>query len=94
MTEPLPDKPLVKVLARLLEHLDGYYPERITLIQMRKFAIWFSAGFPGASAFRKTVFQCADRESTLGCINGFFESIAHLSQNDTSGEAFLMGGHG
>ena len=92
--EPLVHGTLVKVLARLLEHLDGYYPERITLIQMRKFAIWFSAGFPGASQFRRSVFQCTARQPTLDCINGFFAAIGDLPQTDTSDESFLMGGHG
>lgn len=85
---------LLPVLRRLLEYLDGYYPERITLIQIRKFAMWYSAGFPEASQFRKSLFQAPDRASTLELIERYFGDLESASQIDTSGEAFLMGGHG
>jgi nifR3 family TIM-barrel protein len=89
-----PVRPLTEVLARLRQHLEAFYPERMMLLQMRKFSIWFSAGYPGASRFRKTVFQCQDRESTLACIAEFFTTLEGLRAEDTSSEAFLMGGHG
>lgn len=86
--------PLPQVLERLRFRLEEYYPERIMLIQMRKFAVWFSAGYPGAGRFRKSVFQCQDRSATLSCIEEFFDSIRGFSPKDTSSEPFLMGGHG
>jgi nifR3 family TIM-barrel protein len=89
-----PIRPLRQVLARLQEVLEAYYPERMMLLQMRKFSVWFSAGYPGASKFRKTVFQSQDRASTLGCIEEFFSTLEGLRPEDTSSEAFLMGGHG
>lgn len=85
---------LVPVLRRLREYLDAYYPERIMLIQMRKFAMWFSAGFPEASSFRKSLFQATSRTETLDLIEAYFSGLSAVSQIDTSGEAFLMGGHG
>ncbi len=85
---------LLPVLGRLREYLDNYYPERIMLIQMRKFAMWFSAGFPEASSFRKNLFQATSRAETLDTIERYFCGLNSVSQNDTSGEAFLMGGHG
>src|SRR5262249_49752194 len=45
--EPSPDA-LSDILNRLHEHLGGFYDERMTLLQMRKFASWYSAGYPGA----------------------------------------------
>jgi len=85
---------LLGVLARLREHLEEFYPERLTLIQLRKFALWYSAGYPGSSQFRKNLFQSQDRETTLDCIAGFFGGLDGSAQSDTSAEAFLMGGHG
>ena len=43
------DTALREVLLRLREHLESFYDERLTLLQMRKFASWYSAGYPGAS---------------------------------------------
>lgn len=86
--------PLEKILARLCEHLEGFYDERLTLIQMRKFAAWYSAGFPGAAGFRRDLFQLQGRGEVLGRIQDFFAGLNGMTQSDTSQEPFLMGGHG
>jgi nifR3 family TIM-barrel protein len=85
---------LEHVLEKLREHLETFYDERLTLIQMRKFASWYSAGLPGAAHFRRSVFQSQGREQTLGHIQNYFVSLADQQQADTSSEPFLMGGHG
>jgi tRNA-dihydrouridine synthase B len=72
----------------------GDQPERFIMLQMKKFASWYSTGYPGASQFRKTIFQQETLESTLKSVFEYFDSIAALVQADTSQEAFLMGGHG
>jgi tRNA-dihydrouridine synthase B len=87
-------EPIEQILSRLCVHLDSFYDERLTLIQMRKFASWYSAGFPGAAAFRKELFQLQERRPVLDRIHGFFNELSGVSQNDTSHEPFLMGGHG
>ena len=66
----------------------------ITNIQLKKFASWFSTGYAGASAFRKTIFQIKDNDEVLSCALAFFGSIKNMEQEDTSHENFLMGGHG
>lgn len=81
------------ILERLHGHLTSFYDERLTLIQMRKFASWYSAGYPGAASFRKDLFQLQSRDQVLGRIYGFFNTISD-TQSDTSHEPFLMGGHG
>lgn len=81
-----------RILDRLHTHLSGFYDERLTLIQMRKFAAWYSAGYAGAAGFRKDLFQLQGRDEVLGRIHGFFNEVAQ--QADTSHEPFLMGGHG
>lgn len=68
--------------------------ERVVTLQMKKFASWYSTGYPGASGFRKTIFQMESLEATRAAVATYFESIASLVQADTSAEAFLMGGHG
>lgn len=80
------------ILDRLYAHLSGFYDERLTLIQMRKFAAWYSAGHAGAAGFRKDLFQLQGRAEVLGRIKDFFGSTGF--QQDTSHEPFLMGGHG
>ncbi len=88
------DEPIRLVLERLLAHLESFYDERLTLIQMRKFASWYSAGYPSAAAFRKDLFRLQSRSDVLNRIDGFFAEVGELAQNDTSHEPFLMGGHG
>lgn len=68
--------------------------EHITNIQLKKFASWFSTGYPGAAAFRKQIFQIKDNDEVLRYALQFFSSIADFEQEDTSGDDFLMGGHG
>lgn len=91
-----------KDFGRLFERLhqafgliaQGDQPERFVMLQIKKFASWYSTGYPGASQFRRTIFQHETLEATLLAVFEYFESIAALVQADTSGEAFLMGGHG
>lgn len=88
------ERPLTKILDRLREHLENYYDERLTLIQMRKFAAWYSAGLPGAAQLRRDLFQLQTRDEVLGRIDRFYAENEGLEPEDTSQEAFLMGGHG
>ncbi len=88
----LEERTFGRILDRLHVHLSGFYDERLTLIQMRKFAAWYSAGYAGAAGFRKDLFQLQKRDEVLGRIHEFF-NVAN-DQADTSHEPFLMGGHG
>ena len=87
-------EPLTQILQRLYGHLDAYYEERLMLIQMRKFASWFSAGLPGAAQFRKDLFGLTTRAEVLARIDRFYLENEGVNREDTSREAFLMGGHG
>ena len=66
----------------------------MTQIQMKKFASWFSAGYPGSANFRKSLFQTKTLQETLHEVQSFYTTIQGISQADTSGDGFLMGGHG
>lgn len=68
--------------------------DRTVQIQLKKFAAWYSAGYPGASAFRKRIFQADGVQETMSVSTEFFSELQSFAQADTSGEAFLMGGHG
>jgi nifR3 family TIM-barrel protein len=67
---------------------------RITMLQIKKFASWYSSGYPGASNFRKAIFQTQSVDETMAMTTEFFAGLRAIAQVDTSGEAFLMGGHG
>lgn len=83
-----------KVLEILFEKLNTHSEERIIGLQVKKFATWFSAGYPESSQFRKNVFQIKDKYEIFNFAKEYFESVKGYAQKDTSDEAFLMGGHG
>ncbi len=82
------------IFTDLSQQIQAHCPDHITNIQLKKFASWFSTGYPGAAAFRKQIFQIKDNDEVLRCALEFFSSITELEQEDTSGDNFLMGGHG
>jgi nifR3 family TIM-barrel protein len=84
----------VSLFLALREAIVAHCDEHITGIQLRKFAAWFSTGYPGASQFRKNLFQSKSNDEVMGLALEFFKNIGTIEQEDTSHEAFLMGGHG
>ncbi len=78
----------------LKEEIVAHCDAHITGIQLRKFAAWFSTGYPGASQFRKNLFQSKSNEEIMALATEFFATLGSLDQEDTSNEEFLMGGHG
>jgi tRNA-dihydrouridine synthase B len=93
-SQVLDDTSLARILLQLHGHLLRFYDERMVLLQMRKFASWYSAGYPGAAAFRKDLFALADGARVLDRIETFYAGLGTVLPADTSKEAFLMGGHG
>ena len=82
------------IIRRLYDYLQLYCEPHLVGIQLKKFAAWYSTGYPGASQFRKEVFQTKDLNESLEKTLSFFDSISLYDQEDTSSEDFLMGGHG
>ncbi len=78
----------------LKNEIVAHCDEHITGIQLRKFAAWFSTGYPGAAQFRKNLFQSKSNEEIMNLANEFFAGIGSVEQEDQSKEDFLMGGHG
>ena len=87
---------LNSLIRRLYPLLVEYCNDRIVQIQIKKFAAWFASGYPNSGQFRKRLFLVQDTSELLGVVESYFEEIQlrQDSQKDTSGEAFLMGGHG
>ena len=81
-------------ILRLSSYLHEFNDDRLVKIQLRKLSAWFSTGFPGSAAFRKGLYSCEDLTLLKSMASDYFGGIQVLAQKDTSGDAFLMGGHG
>ena len=82
------------LIGLLLQYLHGFYDDKIVKIQLRKLAAWFSAGYPNSSHLRKSLYSCDNLSELTDIAMSYFTEVQRLQQEDTSGEAFLMGGHG
>lgn len=91
---PAVDKDFGVLFERLHQAFAATCEERVVMLQMKKFASWYSTGYPGASLFRRAIFQHETLAATREAVAEYFAGIAALVQADTSREAFLMGGHG
>lgn len=82
----------------VLKELNNLYSmhcsDQLREIQLKKFSAWFSAGYPGSAKFRKEIFQLKNCDQILDLALNYFRDFDSHSQEDTSGEKFLMGGHG
>lgn len=88
------DRDFMKAFNRLRYYLERDCTDRILKIQIRKFASWFSAGYPGSTKFRKSLFQTETVDEAMELVDEFYNSIKGTLQADTSEDGFLMGGHG
>lgn len=82
------------IFDKLENHLHRHQDDRLILLQLKKFAMWYSAGYPNASSLRKKIFALQNISEVRAAILAYFAPLADLRPVDTSGEAFLMGGHG
>ena len=88
------DKDFVSLFHKLHAAFVKSTDQRITMLQIKKFASWYSSGYPGASNFRKAIFQTQTLDEAMTMTIEFFNGLKAIAQIDTSSEAFLMGGHG
>jgi tRNA-dihydrouridine synthase B len=88
------DKDFVGLFEKLHSAFTRATDQRITMLQIKKFASWYSSGYPGASNFRKAIFQAQSVDETMAMTTEFFAGLRLINPVDTSSEAFLMGGHG
>jgi tRNA-dihydrouridine synthase B len=87
-------KDFTRVFLELKAELEKTCDEHIQGIQLKKFASWYSTGYPGASQFRKIIFSLKGNQDVVESSLRFFESQKNATQQDQSQEKFLMGGHG
>ena len=84
-----------ELIHRYLKKLQPFYDDRITLIMLKKFAVWLAYGYPGAAAFRRKMFLMKTSEDALDCANEFYTHIESLAiPAFAESENFMMGGHG
>ncbi len=84
----------VDLLLDLRQELERYFDERIVLIQMRKFAAWYSSGYGDSASFRKLLFTAKSVPELMEQVLLFFSHLANTKRMSATDEPFLMGGHG
>lgn len=88
------EKDFVGLFVKLRAAFEKGTDQKITMLQIKKFASWYSSGYPGASNFRKAIFQTQSVDEAMDLTLDFFTGLRSVVPADTSREAFLMGGHG
>ena len=83
-----------EVLEILFSYLSDFHNEKMALLQFKKFAVWFSSGYPESSLFRKSIFQIKEKPLVLEHTFNYFEQLNKAKKEAISYESFLMQGHG
>ena len=83
-----------EVLRVLFNHLSAFHDERMALLQFKKFAVWFSSGYPNSSLFRKSIFQIKEKALVFDYAFNYFNLLDTKKKEKTPYESFLMRGHG
>jgi len=89
-----PIKDFTQVFKLLQGDLESFYEDRLVALQLKKLSVWYSHGYPDASAFRKKVFGLETKDQVSQAIADYYGQLGTVPQQDTSHEDFLMGGHG
>jgi tRNA-dihydrouridine synthase B len=74
----LPDPPLARQLATVLEHYEAmiaHYGAAVGSRVARKHLSWYSKGLPGSAEFRAAVNRSADAAEAKALICGFYEPL-------------------
>ncbi len=77
----------------LKEYHDEEYAKTV-LIQLRKFILWFSAGFDGAAKFREMLFKSSELGETLDLCTDYFLSLGDVQKKINYDSPFMTSGHG
>lgn len=95
---PSSPPPFARDFSHVLNELNRLYSlhssDQIRGIQLKKFAAWFSSGFPESAKFRKKIFELTSNELILEAALLYFSDHKHFIPEDTNNDKFLMGGHG
>ena len=85
---------VILTLKKLLEEYHQAEYAKTILIQLRKFILWFSSGFSGASKFRELLFKSGDIQETLNLCEDFFLSLGDVQKRINFDSPFMTSGHG
>ncbi len=88
------EKDFYQLLVQLNELYALRCSDRLREIQLRKFAAWFSTGYPDSAQFRKMLFQSPSADSILSESKLYFSKLSAINFKSHEEEKFLMGGHG
>lgn len=84
-----------EIIQRLFDYQREYVWHENTLsVQMRKFIVWMSAGFPGASHFRRDLFSFKTTDEVMKQTEHFFCDVKESDKFIDHSQAFMAGGHG
>lgn len=84
----------LELLTEHRELLLAHHDERHTVLQLKKFSMWYSFGYPGSRDFRRRVFQEEHLDTVWDVARAYFEGVAHLPASSKDRQPFLKGGHG
>lgn len=85
----------LEVLLKLGEYfIEDFSNERVQLLQLRKHAVWFAAGYPYSAKFRQDVFQSKDIKELQQLILNYFEQLRGRDKQLDLNQEFLTSGHG
>ena len=85
----------IELLNRYLNGLRENYDLRSMLMLLRKFSSWLAFGYPGATKFRKNMFECLTTSEVMQQAEIFFsQANKHPVPVFEDSEEFMMGGHG
>jgi len=74
LPEPSPEERLT-ILLELLESLGKFFGERLALLQMRKYLVWYTHHLPGSAAFRQRIHQAQSLEEVLRLTQEFWQGL-------------------
>lgn len=83
----------VSMIDRHFELALGFKNESRAFLSLKKFLGWYASGLPGASQFRKSLFDTKEVCDLRRLSTDFFTGVDLRTKID-DGQPFLMGGHG
>ncbi|MBI4863115.1 MAG: tRNA dihydrouridine synthase DusB [Candidatus Riflebacteria bacterium] len=82
------------VLRRHRQLLDELGSPARAAINLRKFAAWYSHGYPGSATFRRQIFQASTLDQVEKLALTFFERVRDFPDEERRLTAFLTAGEG
>ncbi len=84
-----------EVLLRLGQYFqEDFTSERLQLVQLRKHAAWFAAGYPHSAKFRQDIFLTKTLSELEKLIAHYFQSVATADKKLDLESEFMTSGHG